>query len=118
MPRTSHSVASRTRRKRVLKEAKGYFGRRKNVWRIAKNAVEKSWTYAYEGRKQRKRQFRRLWIQRINAAARLYGMSYSDFMHKVKTEGITLNRKSLANLATDQPEVFQEVAKKIAKKNI
>ena len=116
MPRTASSVSSRARRKRILREAKGYFGRRKNVWQVAKNAVEKSWTYAYEGRKQRKRQFRRLWIQRINAAVRLYGMSYAEFMCKLKIAGIVLNRKSLASLAMEQPEAFQEMVKQIAKK--
>ena len=114
MPRTSSSVASRARRKRILKAAKGYFGRRKNVWRVAKNAVEKGWEYAYEGRKQRKRQFRRLWIQRINAAARLHDLSYAEFMHGLKAEHIELNRKSLAHLAMEKPEAFQEIARKVA----
>ena len=116
MPRTVSSVASRARRKRILKEARGYFGRRKNVVSVARNAVEKGWEYAYEGRKQRKRQFRRLWIQRINAAARLHSLSYSEFMHRIKAANIGLNRKSLANLAMGKPEVFQEIAKKVASK--
>ena len=113
MPRTTNAVASRARRKRILKEAKGYFGRRKNVWTVAKNAVEKGWSYAYEGRKQRKRQIRRLWIQRINAAARLEGVSYSVFMDKLKKGGVVLNRKSLAALAMDNPKSFQAIVKNV-----
>ncbi len=89
--------------------ARGYYGARKNVWTVAKNAVEKALQYSYEGRKQRKRQFRRLWIQRINAGARQYGMSYSAFMGKVHAKGIALNRKVLADLAMNHPEAFKAV---------
>lgn len=99
MPRSVNSVASRARRKRVLKLAKGYWGRRKNVWTVSKNAVEKGLTYAYRDRKAKKREFRKLWIQRINAGAREHGMSYSQFMGKVGQSGIELNRKVLADLA-------------------
>lgn len=113
MPRSVNSVAKRARRKKVLKQAKGYFGRRKNVWTVAKNAVEKALTYAYRDRKQKKRNFRSLWIMRINAAARLHGMSYSQFMGKVKANNIELNRKVLADLAMNQPEAFAAVVKKI-----
>lgn len=109
MPRSVNSVASRARRKKVLKMAKGYFGRRKNVWTVAKNAVEKGLVYAYSGRKQKKRNYRALWIMRINAAARLHGMSYSVFMGKVTAKGITLNRKVLADLAMNHPEAFTAV---------
>jgi len=109
MPRSVNSVASRARRKKVLKMAKGYFGRRKNVWTVAKNAVEKGLVYAYSGRKQKKRNYRALWIQRINAAARLHGMSYSVFIGKVTAKGITLNRKVLADLAMNHPEAFTAV---------
>ncbi|MGK0448918.1 MAG: large subunit ribosomal protein L20, partial [Polaribacter sp.] len=96
MPRSVNSVASRKRRKKILKAAKGYFGRRKNVYTVAKNAVEKGMLYAYRDRKNNKRNFRSLWIVRINAAARLHGMSYSQFMGKVKANQIELNRKVLA----------------------
>lgn len=99
MPRSVNSVAKRARRKKIMKQAKGFFGRRKNVWTVAKNAVEKAMAYAYRDRKQNKRNFRALWIQRINAGARLEGMSYSQFMGKVKANGIELNRKVLADLA-------------------
>ncbi|HPI80369.1 MAG: 50S ribosomal protein L20 [Cyclobacteriaceae bacterium] len=113
MPRSVNNVASRAKRKRVLKLAKGYFGRRKNVWTVAKNAVEKGLVYAYRDRKARKRDFRSLWIQRINAGARLHGMSYSEFMGKVKKAGIELNRKALADLAANQPEAFEAIVKKL-----
>ena len=96
MPRSVNSVASRARRKKILKQAKGYFGRRKNVWTVAKNAVEKALVYAYRDRKNNKRNFRRLWITRINAGARLNGMSYSQFMGKIKSNNIDLNREVLA----------------------
>ena len=109
MPRSVNSVASRARRKKVMKMAKGYFGRRKNVWTVAKNAVEKGLLYAYSSRKQNKRNYRALWIQRINAAARLNGMSYSKFMGKVLANGIELNRKVLADLAMNHPEAFTAV---------
>lgn len=113
MPRSVNSVASRARRKKILKQAKGYFGRRKNVWTIAKNAVEKAMLYAYRDRKVKKRNFRALWITRINAAARLNGMSYSQFMGRVKANDIALNRKVLADLAMNNPEAFKAVVDKI-----
>lgn len=113
MPRSVNNVASRARRKRVLKKAKGYFGRRKNVWTVAKNAVEKGMVYAYRDRKAKKRDFRALWIQRINAGVRLHGMSYSEFMGKIKDAGIDLNRKVLADLAMNHPEAFEAVVKKL-----
>jgi|TARA_B100001059_G_scaffold11482_1_gene9288 large subunit ribosomal protein L20 len=113
MPRSVNSVASRARRKKILKQAKGYFGRRKNVWTIAKNAVEKAMSYAYRDRKNNKRNFRSLWISRINAAARLNGMSYSQFMYKIKSNKIDLNRKVLADLAMNNPDAFNAIIKKI-----
>ena len=109
MPRSVNSVASRARRKKILKQAKGYYGRRKNVWTIAKNAVEKAMQYAYRDRKTKKRNFRALWIARINAGARLNGMSYSQFMGKVKAKNIKLNRKVLADLAMNHPKAFKAV---------
>ena len=113
MPRSVNSVASRKRRKKILKAAKGYFGRRKNVYTVAKNAVEKAMTYAYRDRKNNKRNFRSLWIMRINAGARLHGMSYSQFMGKVKANNIELNRKVLADLAMNHPEAFKAVVEKV-----
>ena len=113
MPRSVNAVASRARRKRVLKLAKGYYGRRKNVWTVAKNAVEKGLVYAYAHRKQKKRNFRSLWITRINAAARVNGMSYSQFMGKVHANGIELNRKVLADLALNNPEAFKAIVEKV-----
>ena len=113
MPRSLNSVASRARRKKILKQAKGYFGRRKNVWTIAKNAVEKAMLYAYRDRRTKKRNFRSLWITRINAGARQHGMSYSQFMGKVKSNNIELNRKVLADLAMNNPEAFKAVVEKI-----
>ncbi len=101
------------RRKRVMQHAKGFFGRRKNVWTVAKNAVEKSFEYAYVGRKLKKREFRSLWIQRINAGARQHGMSYSQFMGKIHKAGLTLNRKVLADLAMNHPEAFKSVVEKV-----
>ena len=109
MPRSTNSVASRAKRKKVMKLAKGYFGRRKNVWTVSKNAVEKGLTYAYRDRRQKKRNFRALWIQRINAGARINGLSYSDLMGKINAKGIELNRKVLADLATNHPEAFKAV---------
>jgi large subunit ribosomal protein L20 len=109
MPRSKNAVASRERRKKVLKMAKGYFGSRKNVWTVAKNAVEKALTYAYIGRKLRKRHFRALWIARINAGARMHGMSYSQFMGKIHAKGVELNRKALADLAMNHPAAFKAV---------
>ena len=113
MPRSVNSVAAKARRKKILKSAKGYFGRRKNVHTIAKNAVEKGMQYAYRDRKNKKRSFRALWIQRINAGARINGMSYSEFMGKIHAKGIELNRKVLADLAMNQPEVFKKIIEKI-----
>ena len=113
MPRSKNAVASRARRRKVLKMAKGYFGSRKNVWTVAKNAVEKALTYAYVGRKHKKRNFRSLWIARINAGVRPYGMSYSEFMGKVHKNGIELNRKMLADLAMNHPDAFKAVVDKV-----
>ena len=113
MPRSVNSVASRKRRKKILKAAKGYFGRRKNVYTVAKNAVEKGMVYAYRDRKNNKRNFRALWIMRINAGARLHGMSYSQFMGKVKANNIELNRKVLADLAMNSPETFKAIVDKV-----
>ena len=113
MPRSVNSVASRARRKKVMKQAKGYFGRRKNVWTVAKNAVEKAMLYAYRDRRTKKRNFRSLWITRINAGARLYGMSYSQFMGLVKANNIELNRKVLADLAMNHPEAFKAIVNKV-----
>jgi len=113
MPRSVNNVASRARRKRILKLAKGFFGRKKNVWTVAKNAVEKGLGYAYRDRKQKKREFRGVWIARINAGARLHGMSYSEFMGKLKKADIDLNRKVLADLAMNHPAAFEAIAKKI-----
>lgn len=109
MPRSVNHVASKARRKKVLKLAKGYFGRRKNVWTVAKNAVEKGLTYAYRDRKAKKREFRALWVQRINAAARQNGMSYSKFIGNLKSRNIHLNRKVLAYLAFEKPEDFKKL---------
>ncbi len=109
MPRSVNSVAAKARRKKIIKQAKGYFGRRKNVHTVAKNAVERGLQYAYRDRRQNKRNFRSLWIQRINAGARLHGMSYSEFMGKVSAKGIELNRKVLADLAMNNPEAFKAV---------
>jgi len=109
MPRSVNAVASRKKRKKLLKETKGYWGRKKNVWTVAKNAHEKGLTYAYRDRKAKKRTFRSLWIQRINAGARLHGMSYSEFMGKIHAAGIDLNRKVLADLAMNQPKAFEEI---------
>ncbi len=113
MPRSVNSVAKRARRKKILKLAKGYFGRRKNVYTVAKNAVEKAMLYAYRDRKQNKRNFRSLWIQRINAGARENGMSYSQFMGKVKANNIDLNRKVLADLAMNHPKAFKAIVDKV-----
>ena len=113
MPRSVNSVASRARRKKILKQAKGYFGRRKNVWTVAKNAVEKALLYAYRDRRNKKRNFRALWITRINAGARQHGMSYSQFMGALKKNQIELNRKVLAELAMNQPEAFKALVDKV-----
>lgn len=113
MPRSVNHVASRARRKKVMKLAKGYFGRRKNVWTVAKNAVEKGLVYAFRDRRQKKRDFRALWIQRINAGARLHGVSYSALMGKIHAAGIELNRKVLADLAMNNPEAFKAVVETV-----
>ncbi|MEP3211547.1 MAG: 50S ribosomal protein L20 [Maribacter sp.] len=113
MPRSVNAVASRARRKKVMKQAKGYFGRRKNVWTVAKNAVEKAMLYAYRDRRNKKRTFRALWITRINAGARMHGMSYSQFMGKVKANNIQLNRKVLADLAMNHPDAFKAIVDQV-----
>jgi len=115
MPRSVNHVASRARRKGVMKYAKGYYGRRKNVWTVAKNAVEKGWLYAYSGRKQKKRNFRSLWITRINAGARQHGMSYSHFIGLVNKSEMELNRKVLADLAMNHPDAFKAVVDAVKK---
>jgi large subunit ribosomal protein L20 len=107
MPRSSNAVASRARRKRVLKAAKGYYGKRKNVYTVAKNVMEKGLTYSYVGRKLKKREYRALWIARINAAVRAEGMTYSQFIHKLNEKNIGLNRKVLADMAMNEPESFK-----------
>ncbi len=113
MPRSVNHVASRARRKNALKLAKGYYGRRKNVWTVAKNAIEKGLVYAYRDRKQKKREFRSLWIQRINAGVRQFGLSYSAFMGKLAKTDIALNRKALADLAANNPEAFKAIVEKV-----
>ena len=113
MPRSVNAVAAKARRKKVIDAAKGYFGRRKNVHTVAKNAVEKAMQYAYIGRKQKKRNFRSLWIQRINAGVREYGMSYSTFMGGISKKGIAINRKVLADLAMNHPKAFKAVVDKV-----
>lgn len=116
MSRAVNKVASRRRRKKLLKKTKGYFGARKNVWTVAKNAWEKGQTYAYRDRRVKKRNFRTLWILRINAAARQYGMSYSQFMGALKRKSININRKVLADLAMNEPQAFKAIVDKINKK--
>jgi len=113
MPRSVNNVASRARRKKVLKQAKGYWGRRSNVWTVAKNAVEKAQQYSYRDRKAKKREFRALWIQRINAGAREHGMSYSQLMGALKDSEIDLNRKVLADLAMNHPDAFKAIVEKV-----
>ena len=115
MPRSVNHVASRAKRKRILKLTRGYFGARKNVWTVAKNTWEKGLTYAYRDRKNKKRAFRSLWIQRINAAARINGMSYSQLMGALSKAGIEINRKVLADLAMNNPEAFKAIVDKVAK---
>ena len=109
MPRSVNAVASRARRKKVLKLAKGNFGARGNVWTVAKNTVEKGLQYAYAHRQFKKRTYRSLWITRINAAVRAYGMTYSEFMGKINAKGIELNRKVLADLAMNEPKAFEAI---------
>jgi large subunit ribosomal protein L20 len=113
MPRSTNAVASRARRKKILDQTKGYFGSRNNVYTVAKNTLEKGLGYAYRDRKDKKGQFRALWIQRINAGVRLYGMSYSEFIGKLDKQGITLNRKTLADLAMNHPEAFKAIVDKV-----
>jgi large subunit ribosomal protein L20 len=113
MPRSRNKVASHRRRRKIIKQAKGYWGRRKNVYRIAKNAVEKAMQYQYRDRKVRKRQFRKLWIMRINAAARQHDMSYSRLMGALKKNDIEINRKVLADLAVNDPEAFSAVVERV-----
>ncbi len=113
MPRAKNKVASRARRKKVLKKAKGNWGRRKNVFTVAVNTVEKGYNHAYIGRKIKKRDFRALWIQRINAAVREHGMSYSVFMNKLKLAEITLDRKALAEIAFSDAEGFKAIVDKV-----
>ncbi len=109
MPRSVNVVAARARRKKTMKLAKGQFGRRKNVWTVAKNSLEKGMQYAYRDRKTKKRNFRNLWIVRINAGVRPYGLSYSAFMGKIHEKNIELNRKVLADLAMNNPETFKAI---------
>jgi len=109
MPRSVNTVASRARRKKLMKLTRGQFGRRKNVWTVAKNSWEKGQTYAYRDRRAKKRNYRALWIQRINAGARQHGMSYSVFMGKLHGKGIEINRKVLADLAMNNPEAFKAI---------
>jgi len=116
MPRSVNHVASRARRKKVLSLTRGYFGSRKNVWTVAKNTWEKGQQYAYRDRKTKKREFRALWIQRINAGARLEGMSYSRLMGALHKVGIEINRKVLADLAMNEPQAFKAIVQQ-AKKN-
>ena len=113
MPRSRNNVASKAKKKKIYKLAKGYFGRRKNVWTVAKNAVEKALQYSYIHRKTKKREIRSLWIQRINAAVRLSDMSYSVFMDKLKKAKIDLNRKVLADIAMNDPESFKQIVKSV-----
>ncbi|RMG80240.1 MAG: 50S ribosomal protein L20 [Bacteroidetes bacterium] len=113
MPRSVNAVASRKRRKKILKMAKGYWGARKNVWTVAKNAVDKALGYAYRDRRNKKRAFRRLWIARINAAARQEGLSYSKLIHKLSENNVTLNRKVLADLAMNHPETFKAIVDRV-----
>ena len=113
MPKSSNSVASRKRRKKILKQTKGFFGAKKNVYTVSKNALEKGMTYAYRDRRKKKGNFRSLWIQRINAGVREHGMSYSEFIGKLNKKGITLSRKVLADLAMNHPEAFAEIVNKV-----
>ena len=113
MPRRVNNVASRAKRKRILKLTRGYFGARKNVWTVAKNTWEKGLTYAYRDRRNKKRNFRALWIQRINAAARQEGISYSVFMGNLTKAGIEINRKVLADLAMNNPEAFKAIVERV-----
>jgi large subunit ribosomal protein L20 len=109
MPRSKNAVASKARRKKILKQAKGFYGKRKNVFTVAKNVVEKGMTYMFVGRKLKKREYRTLWIARINAAVREEGMTYSEFINKLQKKGVDLDRKILADLAMNNPETFKSL---------
>ena len=113
MPRSVNAVASRARRKRILKAAKGFYGKRKNVYTVAKNVMEKGLTYSYVGRKNKKREYRTLWIARINAAVREEGMTYSQFINKLAAKKIDLNRKVLADLAMNEPETIKKLVESV-----
>jgi large subunit ribosomal protein L20 len=113
MPRSVNAVASRARRKKILKRAKGNFGSRSNVWTVAKNTVEKGLGYAYRDRKAKKREIRGVWIQRINAACRMYGLTYSDFMGRLAKKEIDINRKVLADLAMNNPKAFEAIINQV-----
>jgi large subunit ribosomal protein L20 len=113
MPRSVNAVASRARRKRILKQAKGFYGKRKNVYTVAKNVLEKGLTYSYVGRKLKKREYRSLWIVRINAAVREEGLTYSEFINKLKVKGIDLDRKVLADLAMNEPASFKKLVESV-----
>ncbi|MBS1915865.1 MAG: 50S ribosomal protein L20 [Bacteroidetes bacterium] len=113
MPRSVNAVASRARRKRILKQAKGFYGKRKNVYTVAKNVLEKGLTYRFAGRKLKKREYRALWIARINAAVRAEGLTYSVFIHKLNEKGIELDRKVLADLAMNEPESFKKLVESV-----
>lgn len=116
MPRSRNKVASRQRRKKMMKFAKGYWGARSKLWTVAKNHIEKGWQYAYRDRRAKKRTFRRLWIVRINAAARLNGTTYSRLMHALKEHNILINRKMLSYMAMEQPQVFAKLVETVGKK--
>ena len=113
MPRSVNAVASRRRRKKIIKAARGYFGARSKVYTVAKNAVEKAMQYAYRDRRNKKRYFRRLWIARINAGVRPYGLNYSTFIHNLSSNNIELNRKVLADLAANNPVTFKAIVDKV-----
>ena len=113
MPRSVNAVASKARRKKILKQAKGFYGKRKNVYTVAKNVVEKGMTYMYVGRKLKKREYRALWIARINAAVREEGMNYSQFINALNKKGITLDRKMLADIAMKNPESFKNLVAQV-----
>jgi large subunit ribosomal protein L20 len=113
MPRSVNAVASRARRKRILKQAKGFYGKRKNVYTVAKNVLEKGLTYSYVGRKNKKREYRQLWIARINAAVRAEGITYSEFIYKLNQKGIALDRKVLADLAMNEPASFTALVQSV-----
>ena len=113
MPRSKNAVASKARRKKILKQAKGFIGKRKNVYTVAKNVVEKGMTYMFVGRKLKKREYRTLWIARINAAVREEGMTYSEFINKLSKKGIAMDRKVLADIAMNNPETFKSLVAQV-----